>query len=279
MAGLSRIREAQPRRAPNCGRVSHLAALPVEIGGPLFVGSVVALAIILGFAVQRVLPQAVLREHNDIAGFILAVVGVVYAVLLAFLAIGVWERFTTAEARTYDEANQLAVLYRYADVFPNGHVLRREIASYAEIVVREEWPAMNRGEQSTPADNLIERVAYEVRHLPVKTPVEQNVQAAMLASLNAVMIDRDDRLSMGATGVNAFLWGILILGGIGTMFFSYLFAFKNRGAQMLMIGLLAFSLGLVLYLIAAVDYPFRGEVSIGPEAFENAMQTFKTIGP
>src|SRR5581483_10605809 len=168
-------------------------ALPVEIGGPLFVGSVVALAIVMGMLVQRVLPQAVLREHNDIAGFILAVVGVVYAVLLAFLAIGVWERFTTAEARTYDEANQLAVLYRYADVFPNGHVLRREIANYAEIVVREEWPAMNRGQQSAPADNLIERVAYEVRHLPVKTPAEQNVQAAMLANLNAVMIDRDDR--------------------------------------------------------------------------------------
>lgn len=259
--------------------MGHFAALPVQIGGPLFVGSIVAVAILGGVAVRKVIPHGILADHNEIAGFILAVVGVVYAVLLAFLAIGVWERFEAAEQRTYEEANELSVLYRDADVFPSGHLLRREVARYADLVVTDEWPKMNRGEQSIEADRLLERIAYQVRHLPVKNSAEQNVHAQMLGSLDAALTDRDNRLSLGATGVNAFLWGILILGGITTLSFAYLFAFKHMGAQIAMIGLLAFSLALVLYLIAAVDYPFRGEVSIGPEAFINASENFKTIGP
>ena len=57
-------------------------------------------------------------EHNDLGGFILAVIGVIYAVLLAFVAIGVWERFQLAEARTYEEAGALTTVYRDAGSFP-----------------------------------------------------------------------------------------------------------------------------------------------------------------
>jgi hypothetical protein len=45
------------------------------------------------------------------------------------------------------------------------------------------------------------------------------------------------------------------------------------------VGMLAFMLALVLFLIAGVDYPFRGEIRVGPEAFENALHHFQRIGP
>ena len=34
------------------------------------------------------------RAHNDLAGFTIAVIGVLYAVLLAFIAIATWESFS-----------------------------------------------------------------------------------------------------------------------------------------------------------------------------------------
>jgi hypothetical protein len=33
-------------------------------------------------------------------------------------------------------------------------------------------------------------------------------------------------------------------------------------------GTLSFFVGVLIFMVAAMDYPFRGEVSIGPEAFE-----------
>jgi hypothetical protein len=259
--------------------VQHLASFPVFIGAPLFIGVLVALAVAGGIVAQRYLPKQVLADHNEIAGFVFAVVGVVYAVLLAFFAIGVWQRYQGAEERVFEEASRLNVVYRKVDLFSSVHLLRSELRQYVTLVIHDDWPKMRAGGYSERANVLLRRVAYQVRHLDVITPAQQNVHAAMMDSLDAALVDRDERHAMGAVGVNSFLWGILLFGGAATVGFSYLFAYTNRLAQTAIIGSLAFSLALVLYLIAAVDYPFRGEVSVGPEAFVHTLETFQHIGP
>jgi hypothetical protein len=53
--------------------------------------------------VQRLVPPALRQEHNDVAGFIYAVLGVAYAVLLAFVVIVVWEEWPLMERRETSE--------------------------------------------------------------------------------------------------------------------------------------------------------------------------------
>jgi hypothetical protein len=43
--------------------------------------------------VQRLVPIAVRRQHNEVAGFMYAVLGVVYAVLLGLMVVAVWEEW------------------------------------------------------------------------------------------------------------------------------------------------------------------------------------------
>lgn len=258
--------------------VPFFAGLPVFIGGPLFVGLFVAIAVVAGLVVHKFVPAQLLQEHNDIAGFMFAVVGVVYAVLLAFLAIAVWERFETADLRTYDEANQLSVVYRTADVFPQSRHIRANLKRYVDLVIHDEWPKMNDGGESSEANAILETVGYEARRLQAKTPTQQAVLSELLTNLHSVMVDRDYRISESATGINEFLWTILFFGAAATLLFSYLFAFRRRSAQITMTGLLALSLALVLYLVAVLDFPFRGQVRIDAGAFENAAKTFCDVG-
>ena len=56
--------------------------------------------------VQRLVPHEKRQEHNDVAGFLYAVVGIVYAVLLALLVIAVWEQFQKAN-ETVERARQM----------------------------------------------------------------------------------------------------------------------------------------------------------------------------
>ena len=84
----------------------------------MVVGGFVISTLLLGYFVHKFTSKEVRAAHTDRAGFILAVIGVIYAVLLAFVAIGVWERFQEAEVRTYDEAGALATVYRDAVSFP-----------------------------------------------------------------------------------------------------------------------------------------------------------------
>ncbi len=58
--------------------------------------------------VQRLVPSGPRQEHNDVAGCIYAVLGVAYAVLLAFVVIAVWQDYQTAKTNLESEANELA---------------------------------------------------------------------------------------------------------------------------------------------------------------------------
>ena len=105
--------------------ISWLETLPTVAAGIVVVGGIVLVSLGFGYVVARATSEAIRTAHNDRAGFILAVIGVIYAVLLAFIAISVWERFGQAESRTYDEAGALATVYRDADVFPgSGRLVR-----------------------------------------------------------------------------------------------------------------------------------------------------------
>ncbi|MBV8149522.1 MAG: DUF4239 domain-containing protein [Candidatus Eremiobacteraeota bacterium] len=251
----------------------HTSALAVVI-----VGGFLAATLVAGYLVGRFTSREIRLQHNDLAGFILAVIGVVYAVLLGFVAIGVWERFENAESRTYDEAANLTVVYRDASSFPQGHQLRAGITRYAQTVIDEEWPKMLQGSRSLAARREVEALDLTVRSLPVNNAREQNIHAEMLQAMDTTLGDRDERTSIDAHGINVVMWVVLALGAFITVGFTYLFGFRQTLMQQLMIGSLSVLIGLMLFLTFSLDYPFRGDIAVAPDAFENALRTFALIG-
>jgi Protein of unknown function (DUF4239) len=244
----------------------------------VIVGGFLVTTACTGFVVGRFTSAEVRAQHNDLAGFILAVIGVVYAVLLGFVAIGVWERFENAEARTYDEAANLTVVYRDASSFAQGHALRAAISRYVETVIDDEWPKMRQGERSLAARRDVETIDTAVRGLAVADARTANIQAQMLQAMDGTLSDRDERMSIDAHGINELMWFVLAAGAVLTVGFTYLFGFKQTLMQQLMVGSLSLLIGLVLFLTFSLDYPFRGDVSVAPDAFENALRTCALIG-
>ena len=103
--------------------------------------------------VRRFTKFEFLESHNEVAGFIYAVIGVIYAVLLAFVVTFVWEQFHAAETRVELEANSLGDLYQDSQAFPEAlsSELHRQIRSYAQVVLEAEWPALANGAVSAEA--------------------------------------------------------------------------------------------------------------------------------
>jgi hypothetical protein len=256
-----------------------LSQLPVLAGAPLFVGVIVVLAIVGALLFHRIIPRDALVEHNEIAGFVFAVVGVIYAVLLAFLAVGVWEHLQSSEARTYEEAARLTTVYRKCDAFPEGTAIRSALRAYVTEILNRDWPMMQRGQYDERVVTMGEQIAEQIRHLKPRNADEQDLHSAMITSMDEALVDRDSRESVADVGIGGFVWGVLIAGAFLTIAFSFLFAYRTTWSLVAIVGMLAAMVGLVLYLVAAVDYPFRGEIRIGPEAFEHALAVFNAIGP
>ena len=254
--------------------------------GLLVVGGA-CLTAVLGLAlVQRLVPTAIRQEQNDVAGFIYAVVGVIYAVLLALVVIATWEEFGRARVTVEAEANALAEIFWLAHRLPEseGTHLQELARSYAEEVVDEEWPLMEQGEaplmtqtQGTPAGwTLIDDIRASLQEVEPTTLAGQELYAEGLDPVQRLADARRMRLVMAEESLPAVLWVVLIVGGIVAVGFAYLFGLQNTWAHALMVGSLAGVIALVLFTIAAMDHPFSGAARVGPEAFELVLKRFET---
>ena len=125
---------------------------------------IVALAILIAVGglvlVQRLYSTDQRKQHNDVAGFIYAVLGVSYAVLLGLMLIAVWEKWNAAEDLTADEANELAGIFWYAHALPQpeGRHIQELVRSYERVVVEEEWPLMAQGRSSPKAWDTLDEL-------------------------------------------------------------------------------------------------------------------------
>lgn len=92
--------------------------------------SVVAMAGL--WLVHRRLPTEARRPHNEIAGFLINAIGVIFAVILAFIAVAVWESAGKAQDIVAAEANEATDILRNAAVYPEP--LARRVLTVLTVV-------------------------------------------------------------------------------------------------------------------------------------------------
>src|SRR5271156_4811726 len=102
-------------------RVSfYLSSLPTWQLGALVVVLPTAIAMAAQILIHRWVGFEKLAKNNEIAGFKFATVGVIYAVLLAFTVIAVWDKFSEAENAVADEAGAIAdCVLSFAELIPD----------------------------------------------------------------------------------------------------------------------------------------------------------------
>jgi hypothetical protein len=250
--------------------------------GVLVVGGV-CLAAVAGLeSVQRLVPYEKREQHNDVAGFLYAVVGVIFAVLLALLVIAVWEQYQRANETVESEANAVAEIAWLAHRLPEPehHVLQEDARSYAQEVVDQEWPLMEQGlggAQSLPEGwDLIDDMRATLQEFEPSTAAEQALYAEGLDQIERLNDARRMRIVAAKEGLPGVLWAVLVFGGVVTVGFTYLFGMRNSWAHRLMVMSLTAVIALVLFAIVAMEHPFSGGASIQPEAFELILERFET---
>jgi hypothetical protein len=245
------------------------------------------LAAVAGLAlVQRLVPTAIRKEHNDVAGFIYAVLGVIYAVLLALVVIAVCEEFGRARVTAEAEANALAEVFWLAHQLPEpeGRELQELARSYAEEVVDEEWPLMEQGrtplmERSRETSRgwvLIDDIRATLQEVEPRSASGQELYAEGLDQVQRLADARRTRLVAAEEGLPTVLWVVLVVAGIVVVGFAYLFGIENTGAHSLMVVSLAGVIALVLFTIGALEHPFSGGARIDTGAFELVLNRFDT---
>jgi predicted outer membrane protein len=240
----------------------------------------VAMALAVGGLIltQRLVPVSVRRQHNDVAGFIYAVLGVTYAVLLGLMVVAVWEQWETAKVTADEEASSLAEIFWIADRMPDdeGRRIQELCRAYARVVVDEEWPLMAQEKSSPKAWALLDELRARLQDFDPSTAPQQVLYEQSLERMRDLANARRDRLLEAEEGLPGILWVVLVTGGVVVVGFMYLFGMDSTAIHLLMVASLALVIALVLFTVAALNFPFKGDITVNPEAMQHVLGRFGT---
>jgi drug/metabolite transporter (DMT)-like permease len=250
----------------------------MPVVGILFIIGLALLAAAATFTVERLVPAKRREPHNEVLGFVYAVIGVTYAVLLGLVVVSTWTTVDEAKANTYAEANALSYLDWYAYSLPQPQHAEIEdlLRQYTYTVIHTEWPEMAR-QQSSPEAWGVYTYLHEViqAQQPTAPAAVARYQAAVDAS-NALGSARRERLNQAADEIPPLLWAALVLGGFFTIGFAFLFGMKSTATHAVIMFSLTMLIGGLLLVIYELNFPFSG-IKVSPEAFELALNRMRQV--
>ncbi|HEY5086897.1 MAG TPA: DUF4239 domain-containing protein, partial [Gemmatimonadaceae bacterium] len=268
---------------PFAGRLLMMTwvyALPAWILMPL---TVILTCLVTGVALywtRNRLTRNDLITHNDVASAILQTLGTVLAVMMSFMVAGVWQQYDAAGQNTQVEASALSDLYHLVDALPQPArgELQSEVSSYISLVLHDEWPLLEHGGESWRAHLTAYRLQDLVTHFKPSSEQASLVQSQAISYASQFLDARRQRMRDNATGIPNVLWATMLVAGAVTIFFSFYFKVEKPAAQHIMVAALTAVITLIFVLIAELDYPFRGDIAIHPDAFAQVFNALHHIG-
>ena len=215
-----------------------------------------------------------LKRNNEVAGFKFSVIGVLYAVLLAFLVITVWENYNATDAAIRSEAKAVGDLTQlsYALPEPEGSSIRSLVTDYANDVRQCEWATMARGLPIKTTSHALAHLTQAIFDMRVDQLKDQALFQQALRLLTVIEDNRNERLNSADGSVPPILWFVLIAGALITLGYPAFFGTSNLLAQTLMTATLAALLALAVVPTLTLDFPFTGQVALTSNAFDEALQ-------
>lgn len=240
------------------------------LDGAILVIAVAILSVAGLLIVRKYFDSEKLKSHHEVGGYLLSVVGTMYAVLLGLIVVDAMTKFQTAREVVEQEANSLADVFLLANSFPKDKC--RKVQSvcneYVKVVLEEEWPAMAEGRISNTARKAIVELMKEVMSFEPVTENQKAIYPIAVQEACQVWDFRRARTNMAQHGIPAIEWIVLVIGAVVTIVFTYFFGLSDAKAQMAMTSMVSLLISLNLYLVILFGAPFSGDLQVYPDAFK-----------
>ena len=126
---------------------------------------------------------------------------------------------------------------------------------------------MRQGRRTQASDRVIDAIMSEiVRHRPTE-PGESVIYQESFETMNRVLHLRRKRLMAVELGLLPELWMVVLVGGLLNIGLSFLLTSKDVRLDLILTTAFSLMIGIMVFLIFALDHPFWGEVSVRPNAF------------
>lgn len=217
---------------------------------------------------------------NTLIGAVYAAYVVFYGITLALIAVSAYQGYVAANQTVGREAAALGTLYRDVSSYPEPirGELQAMLRDYTRYVIEEAWPAQRRG--IIPEGGTARTTAFQNRLLSFQpqTRSEAILHAETIEQFGVFVDYRRQRLHSVLAGLPDALWFVVGVGAMLNAVLTWLFDVNRLKVHLILAGILSLFVALVVYLVVAMDNPFRGELSVYPEAFQVVQRSLMEPG-
>ena len=214
------------------------------------------------------------RAFKAVSPGMLPPLGILFALLVGFIAVEVWGSFDKAKAAVASEASALRAVVILAGTFPEEQKARiyALVNRHIEKAVSEGWPAMarQRATLSTLPTALIEALNAVLALKPADDS-QRIAQAETVKALQMALDARRQRIVVSESGLGRVKWAAIILQALCTLIAIAMVHSDNRLSCAIALTLFSTGVALSLLLIAAYSRPFTGEISVGPDLLKQVI--------
>ena len=251
--------------------MNFLFSLPLGLLAVVLTVSLMGFALVGLWLTRRwVLPP--LRLGHEDAYYAAALVQsamLLYGLIAALTAVGVWQRYAEVSDIVSGEATAIASLWRDLGGYPPPirDTSRSILRGYTRQVIDEAWPQQRRGQVPTGGMEWIDRLQEQIFAFEPATESQKILHAETLTAFNELVHKRRQRLDAVQGGLPTVLWWVLIPGAVGCIALCFFFHVENARFQaILLVGVAGF-LAMVLFVIIALDHPAQGDGGITADSY------------
>jgi hypothetical protein len=246
--------------------------LPLPLAGSIIVGALCLFAVAgLLFVRRRILPR--LRIHvqdSEFSGAMMPSVMGFYGLAVALMAVNVSQEHSDVSKIISGEATALAALYRDVSSYPEPIrvQLQTNIRDYVHYVIHEAWPLQAQGLVPGGGVALMNNFQATLTSFEPETEGQKLLHGETLRAYNVMIQARRMRLDSVSTGLPGIMWVVILIGALIGLSTSFFFKVEDPRLHAIQVLLLALFMGLVIFMIFALDRPFRGDLGLTPEPYQ-----------
>lgn len=249
--------------------VEHaLAIMPGLFWMCLFIPALFTLSGI--FIARKLIAPHKRTPHHDIAHALLGPIATVFSILGAFMVATTWHEYCDTSSNLNAECNALRSLYFNAREFTPEYCnqIQDLCQAYRNAVLNNEWKIVQKGKDDRLGDQIIEKMADLYLSYPLKTDKERIYFELSVDRLDKLRSYREQRIQDSFTGLLPLLWVLFLLSGGSLVIVSLLMISSPGKTHSAMAMLLTMVIGVMIFAIISLDYPFVGATKMSTTPFE-----------
>ena len=226
------------------------------------------LAAIVFLSVSSLARRPIGATFREFSPGMLSPLGVIFGLLVAFIAAQVWGDVEHARVAVDREASALRSVVLLASAFPeeaDAH-LRDLVRRHIDEAVSQEWPRM--ADQSATIRDTSPALSSALQTaiaLEPKSPGQITAQRELVARLEDALEARRQRIIFSRSNVNWVKWICVFAQALFVIIGIAFVHFDARGAGATAIAIFTTGFALSVLLIASHDCPFTGQIAIKPD--------------